>query len=384
VARVDTGARHATPVVLGSATTGRVPRRPGPYAQPRAVGRSTRSPTGSHGDAETVAALLDAHLMDPHAYGALAESLIGKPELTALDVARDSGVEPDDLRRFWQALGFPPVADDVRSFTRTDVQVVRAVRDLVEAQHADPSDVLQLTRVIGHAMARIGDAQITAIAARLDARQAGERTGGVPLEELTTRIRSLAPALEGFLGYVWRRHLVAAALQLSAVPSATDRTLIVGFADMVRFTAMSRALETRALAAVIERFESIACAHVVEHGGRIVKTIGDEVMFCVDEPGRAAEIALALVEAHARDADLPEVRVGVASGPTLAWQGDLFGPTVNLASRLVDFANRGTVVVSEELGAELGDRPGFELRHLRPVKLRGIGRVRSWVVRRAG
>jgi len=313
----------------------------------------------------------------------LAEALLDKAELTALDVARQSGVEPDDVRRLWRALGFPPVTDDERHFTRADVEVLRAVRALVEVQHADPSDVLQLTRVIGQSMARVADAQVTVVAERLDRRRDENAISRPSPAELVARIEALAPSLEQFLGYVWRRHLLAALLQLSARPSAADRVLTVGFADLVGFTAMSQALDARELAAMIDRFEAIAYGHVIEHGGRVIKIIGDEVMFCVDDAVRAAEIALALVEAHARDDSVPEVRVGVASGPTLAWEGDLFGPTVNLANRLVNFARPSTVVASDEVGDQLRDQPGFELRHLRQVKLKGIGRVRSWVLRRA-
>jgi adenylate cyclase len=176
---------------------------------------------------------------------------------------------------------------------------------------------------------------------------------------------------------------VAAVLQVSAAPSAVDRPLIVGFADRVGFRSMSRALDSPQLARMVGRFEAVAHENILTRGGRVVKIVGDEVMFSVDETVRAAEIALGLVDAHARHDDLPDIRVGVASGPTLAWEGDLFGPTVNLASRLVDFARPATVVVSDEFGTRLQEHGGFELRHLRPVKLKGVGRVRTWVVRRA-
>lgn len=112
--------------------------------------------------------------------------------------------------------------------------------------------------------------------------------------------------------------------------------------------------------------------------------IGDAVMFAADDAAAAAEIALGLVEAHARDPEVPDARAGLASGPVLAWEGDLFGPTVNLASRLVNLARPGTVLVAEELGEQLRHDPAFAVRHLRPVRLQGIGRVRSWVLRRAG
>ncbi len=321
---------------------------------------------------------------EPAAWRAFADDMLGAAELTAADVARQSGIERDDLRRLWQALGFPPVTDDERHFTRADVAVLSAVRTLVEEQRSDPSDVLQLTRVIGQAIARVADAQVTVIAERL-ARRRDDDPPTLPASpaELVARVHALAPRLEQFLGYVWRRHLVAALLHLAVTPSATDRALTVGFADIVRFTAMTQSLDSRELAATVDRFEAVAYEHIVERGGRLVKMIGDEVLFSVDDARRGADIALALVDAHARDPVVPEVRVGVATGPTLAWEGDLFGPTVNLASRLVNVARPGTVIVSEELGEQLRAEPGLALRHLRPVRLKGIGRVRSWVLRRA-
>ena len=316
-------------------------------------------------------------------WGPLAEALLGRTEFTTVEVAGEAGVEPAQARRLWRALGFPPVAGDARLFTRSDIEILRAVRALIEWQSTDPSDLLQLTRVIGQSLARVADAQVTAVAQRLERLRTEATSGEAALAELVGRIESLAPSLEQFLGYVWRRHLLAALRQLSAKPSAADRTLTIGFVDLVGFTAMSQMLNPEELAAMVDRFEAIAYEHIPERGGRVVKMIGDEAMFAVDDGAIAADIAVALLEAHARDANLPEVRIGLASGPTLAWEGDLFGPTVNLASRLVNFARPNTVLISEGLGEQLQDDPRFELRHLRPVKLQGIGRVCPWTLRRA-
>jgi adenylate cyclase len=316
-------------------------------------------------------------------WGPFAEALLGTASLTAPEVAREAGVELAQARRLWRGLGFPPVEDDERFFTRADVAILRAVRELIELESANPDDLLQLTRVIGQALARVADAQVTAAADRLERGRTEAASGETAVTDLVSRIETLAPSLEQFLGYVWRRHLVAALRRRSAAPSAADRTLTVGFADMVGFTAMNQVLDARELAALIDRFEAIAYEHIPARRGRVVKMIGDEVMFAVDDGAFAADIAVALVEAHARDADLPDVRVGLASGPTLSFEGDLFGPTVNLASRLVNLARPGTVLISDQLGEQLRDDPRFELRHLRPVNLHGIGRVRSWVLRRA-
>jgi adenylate cyclase len=308
--------------------------------------------------------------------------LLGPAVFTVLEAAQAARVEPAQAQRLWRALGFPPVENDARIFTRSDVEILRAVHGIMETQHVDPDDVLQLTRVIGQSLARVADAQATVAADRLERGDAGT-AGGDIVPQLAGRIAALAPSLEQFIGYVWRRHLLAALRRLSARPSAADHSLTVGFADIVGFTAMSQALDARALAAIVDRFEAIAYEHIPARGGRVVKMIGDEVMFAVDDGAFAADIAVALVDAHARDSVLPDVRVGLAGGPVLSWEGDLFGPTVNLASRLVNLARPATILVSDELGERLSDDPRFELRHLRPVRLHGIGRVRPWALRRA-
>ena len=119
---------------------------------------------------------------------------------------------------------------------------------------------------------------------------------------------------------------------------------------------MSQALDARELAAMVDRFEAIAYDHILERGGRVVKMIGDEVMFAVEDGvGRGRDRPRRWSRPTRATPTLPDVRVGLASGPTLAWEGDLFGPTVNLASRLVNFARPETVLVSDELGERLHD-----------------------------
>jgi adenylate cyclase len=313
----------------------------------------------------------------------LAEALLGAVAFTPPEVAREAGIEPAHARRLWRALGFAPVGDDERLFTRSDVEIVRAVRALIELRSASEDDIVQLARVIGQSLARVADAQVTAAARHLEEGRIEPAPDEAALTELVGRIEALAPSVERFVGYVWRRHLLAALRRQSARPSAADRTLTIGFADLVDFTAMSQALDPGELAATVDRFEAVAYEHIPERGGRVVKMIGDEVMFAVDDGAFAADIAVALAEAYARAADLPGARIGLACGPTLSWEGDLYGPTVNLASRLVNLARPGTILVSDDLGHRLQDDPRFELRHLRPVSLHGIGRVRPWVLRRA-
>jgi adenylate cyclase len=157
----------------------------------------------------------------------------------------------------------------------------------------------------------------------------------------------------------------------------------VGFADLVSFTRLVRRLSERDLARVVQRFEALASDVVIAHGGRVIKTVGDEVLFVAIGAAPAAAIALDLVKAMADDDLLPDVRVGMASGRVISRLGDVFGTTVNRASRLTAVAKPRTVVVDDALAAILGSMSGFEMSPLRRRTLRGIGPVRPWVLRRA-
>lgn len=326
-----------------------------------------------------------------HAWAALMRGLVGEPELTSTEVAEMAGVDLQQAGRLWLALGFPPVSGDERVFARSDVAMLAAVRRMLEAYRDDPDVLVQLTRVSGQALARVAEAQVQAASFDnqsferlrqhpLDLDEAGARAA---VEEIT----GSALALEPFLSYVWRRHLLASLVRVAATAAADPEAAhvtTVGFADMVGFTALSQTMDEHELAALVAGFEAHAFERIARGGGRVIKMIGDEVMFAVDDAASGAELALALHDAFAADEALPEVRIGIASGPTLSWEGDLFGPTVNLAGRLVGLARPDTVLVSESIAEAIGENPAFALRRMRPTRLKGIGRVRVWALRRVG
>ncbi len=149
---------------------------------------------------------------------------------------------------------------------------------------------------------------------------------------------------------------------------------------MVGYTLLAQHLGEDELASVVSRFESLAHDIVTAMGGRVVKMIGDEAMFVVHSVADAARIGLSLAEAYADDELLSDVRVGLAVGPVLVQDGDYYGPVVNLASRIVNIANPGTVLASDEFHRDLeGEAPGeFPSKSLRPRNLKNIGRVQLW------
>jgi adenylate cyclase len=158
--------------------------------------------------------------------------------------------------------------------------------------------------------------------------------------------------------------------------------LSVGFADLVSYTRLSQKLEERELAALVDRFGRRSADVIAGAHGRLVKTVGDEVLFVADSAADAARIGLELAETMAEDPVLPDVRVGIATGTVLTRMGDVFGRTVNLASRLTAQAAPGTVLVDAETADALAGSPDFALDVERTRAVRGLGLVRPGTVRR--
>jgi adenylate cyclase len=286
----------------------------------------------------------------------------------------------DDARRFWRALGFPDPDPDDRMFSQIDLEMLQLVDAVVRLDLLDRKVALQMARVIGSSMERIAQSHIDAIEARID-------RDDLALDDDETAVQRaglLLPTIPRILEYAWRRHLSSAARRrlVRDAMAGGQRTLCVGFADLVGFTALSQQLDDDALVEIVDRFESTAYDVVGGHGGRVVKMIGDEVMFEITDPGQAVEIALDLAAAYHDDDAISDVRVGVASGPVLTREGDLYGPTVNLASRIVSIAFAGSVVVSGELRDALDADDRYSFKALRTRYLKHIGRVQLHSVRR--
>ncbi|WP_301178668.1 adenylate/guanylate cyclase domain-containing protein, partial [Arthrobacter globiformis] len=110
-------------------------------------------------------------------------------------------------------------------------------------------------------------------------------------------------------------------------------------------------------------------------GGRLVKTVGDEVLYIAETPAAGAEISLALAEAFTRDEILPEARVAMVWGRILSRLGDIYGPTVNLAARLTTLADPGTVLVDSMTAAALDQDERFVLIPQNVENVRGFGEI---------
>ncbi len=305
---------------------------------------------------------------------------------TAAEVADATGLRLDLLRRFWRALGFLDVADEP-VFTDLDIRAAQLFQAMLGLGATDVDTALELARVIGSSMARIAEAEVVPGTMSLT----GVDDDVLAADAFATVAGETIPAMTWLLEFVWRRHVQAATrrtmlLRTGGLVAGSSPVLVVGFADMVGFTLLSQHLSQEELAAVVRRFEQVSHDTVTGLGGRVVKMIGDEVMFVAESAPAAAAIGLELAEAYAHDELLSDVRVGLASGPVLVHDGDYFGPAVNLAHRIVTIANPGTVLMSDEFHRRLAEEGGGELagRPLRPRVLKGLGRVQLWKCVRAG
>jgi adenylate cyclase len=306
--------------------------------------------------------------------------LVPEGTMTATEVAERTGLEVSDLDRLWRALGFANVGDDEKVFSELDLGALAQVRTLLDLGMTDVGAMLRLARVIGSSMARIAEAELASspvLRGDLDSTEMAELFAATAEMSMSSIV--------SLMEYVWRRHLQAAGRRAMLLRGRGERgpvptEMAVGFADLVGFTVLSQELPDDELSEVVARFETLAYDTVSARHGRVVKMIGDEAMFVVHEVDQAVRISLALSEAYADDELLSDVRVGTACGPVLAREGDYYGPVVNLASRIVNLARPGTVLVSDDVHRALAEDLSLAWKQLRPRTLKDIGRVQLWAV----
>jgi len=310
--------------------------------------------------------------------------LLGAPRRYNREEAAElAGVPLERARLYWRALGFANTGSAV-AFTDADVEAMAHIARLVGDGTLTEDMAIGITRALGHTTARLASWQVDLVLDQLSA-GTGLRSG-LSVSEAYQTARTLLPELEQMLLHAWRRQLAASVDRvLSDDDTLVDASHVtVGFADLVGFTRLSRRLDQRDLAALVERFEQAGADLVTAAGARLVKTLGDEVLFIAETPGSAAEAALSLLEAFGGDESVPDLRIGLATGLVIARMGDVFGTTVNLASRLTSLARPGSAVVDVATAEDLADDARFETLALWRRPLRGLGLVEPHALRRRG
>ncbi len=305
------------------------------------------------------------------------------PILDAIQVAEVAGVDIDQARRLWRALGFPERAGDV-AFTHADAEALRAVVGVVESQAIDFDTAVNLTRAVGQTMARLADWEVATLVNRIEQMRADELATG-RMDAAMMLVDQVADRFEELLIYAWRRHLAAAAARVQALGSHEEDLhtveLTVGFVDIISFTALSNELDQDRIGDLVEVFESRCSDMIAAHRGRVIKSIGDSVLFVHEDVTAALAIAEGIIDVIGRDKRLPDIRLGLATGPVVMRMGDVFGRPVNLAARLTTVARRNRVIV-DRASADLLPEGQYSVRVLPARPVHGFGLVEPLSVRR--
>ena len=308
------------------------------------------------------------------------------------ELADRSGVPVEHVHDFWRYLGLPVADPEAKQYTDDDVEALERLATLAGPAGVSWRTAASLTRATGHSADRLAlwhvEALVEDAATRFDLDDVSARL--FVLDQLA----GLAPLIEAQLVHAWRRQLAAVAGRIGVefaeahAPDKVDRDALplaraVGFADMVSFTRLTAAMDYTELAGFVQRFENAARDVVTAEGGRVVKTIGDAVLFVADDALAGARIATGLAAGGDVGGSVPvEVRVSVVWGRVLSRFGDVFGPPVNLAARLSAAAEPGTVLTDPSTAAQLSSEESIELTELLETELPGFGSVAPFRVAR--
>jgi len=292
---------------------------------------------------------------------------------TAREVAEIADIDLEQLRRFSAALGVPYTDPDEPRATEADLEAARRMKAFRDAGLPEEG-MLQVARTIGMGTARIAEANRELVIKTLAQPGDSERDLAMRFAAAAEFMMPLigptiVHALQANMLEQIRRDVIATA-DLTSGGLGGTANLTVCFADLVEFTRLGEEIPAEELGMVAGRLEEMATA-VAEPPVRLVKTIGDAVMFVSTETETMLRASLELIAAAEEEGDeFPLLRAGLACGPVLPQSGDYYGRPVNLASRVTGVARPGSVVVESAVKETAGD--DFAYTYIGERRLKGI------------
>jgi adenylate cyclase len=283
----------------------------------------------------------------------------GRPTYTVREAAEALGVSVEELTHAWSALGLSVSDTGQPVFSQVDVDGLAAWVAMKSAVGDDAT--LTLLRVLGASMARLAEAGSTAIRLGLPDIQMEHSEDEFTTAQAYRSVGEFIPRLSVLIDAVWRHHTISARTYFEGVIRDATASVVcgIGFADLTGFTSLTQRLTPTELSNLLVEFAGAVSDVVLADGGRVVKFIGDEVMWVSSTPEQLAKVAFDLVEhPRARDTSL-QVRAGLGFGSVLAIGGDYFGTAVNLAARLVGAAAPGQILASSDVRDKLADWPAM-------------------------
>jgi len=281
----------------------------------------------------------------------------GRPIYSLRTAADVLGVTLDDIATAWAVLGLTVASPDEVALSEADVDGLATWVALKSVVGDDAA--LGLLRVLGATMARLAEAGATVVRLGQPDIQVTHSQDELITAQAYRGVAEFIPRIGAMIDAVHRHHLISARTHFEGVMRDTSASVVcgIGFADLSGFTALTQLLTPAELSSLLNEFNATVSDVVHADGGRVVKFIGDEVMWVSSTPELLAKAAVDLVDhPKAREAQM-QVRAGLDYGTALAIGGDYFGNTVNLAARLVAAAEPGQILATSAVRDELPEWP---------------------------
>ncbi len=288
----------------------------------------------------------------------------GSTTVDAAAIAK-SGLTAEMLASLTIAAGLSP---STVPMTRLTIELFHQFD--IARQMFTPEAAMHFLRVMGSSLGRIAEAANTMFLIDVEVPLVSEHPNQFELAKTMVNALTVLEGLDDAMIRLFRLHMNDAVVRSrTARVFATDPEqvpMVIGFIDLVGFTSISQVATTHELMDLVLDFEGRAYDLVTQHGGRVVKFIGDEVMFTTIDPASAATIVQKIfAELHQRDVT---PRAGLAYGQVLPHGGDYYGSTVNLASRVADIAVPFEILVTREFAMKLPEEFVIEPAGRRQLK----------------
>jgi len=291
------------------------------------------------------------------------------------EAAERIGLEPDQLRQLTSALGFSWTG--VHGADVDFLEILRVSRDAGLPWEA----ILGVTRVVGDSLRRIADTEIRVVHVYIHERMMAAGASEDEVEQLISGIeQNLVPLMDPMLQRLHREYLLEAMVEDAFFHLAESDTqakelgsveATIAFVDIASFTALAEASGDDSAMRVLDRIDDIVRPLLVEHDGKLVKQVGDGFMLAFRDPADAVRFAVATQAELASDPELPAIRVGINTGPALYRTGDYLGGAVNVASRVVNSAMPGQILLTDPV-ATAATKAGIEVEELGVRMMRGV------------
>lgn len=307
---------------------------------------------------------------------------VGYSGKTYRELCADTGMTPGFVERSHEALGLPrPSMDDP---VRQDDAEVLPMGQFILSAGVSEAIAIRALRVYGENIRRIAQAETQLYHSSIEEPMLRSGMSELQMRDLASQISiQLVPLVERMILWLYRRHQehyitehllehVEDVMEKSGIGNRRlSRPPAMVFFDLAGYTRLTEEQGDEAAAALAARLAELVQKESHEHGGRVVKWLGDGVMFHFPDPAEAVICSLCLVE-QVPQAGLPPGHVGVNAGPVIFQDGDYYGRTVNLASRIASRAGPGQVLVTDEVIANARHREDLAFKEIGPVQLKGV------------